>query len=822
MFRQIIISGIALLNTLLLTFFGPALSTHAASNHKVNTKKNNLFLKDSTCIISGLIMDEDRIPIPYASVILQRKDSAIVASDISSANGTFTISNIPPGNYQLRIAMMGYADCFRDLANLNSSLDSGKIVLIQKLKKLEEVTVTGKKPFVERKLDRTVVNISGHVRQIGGNANDALKIAPGVRSVNGTISIVGKGSVLVMINEKLIQLSGKDLSEFLNTIPSENIERLEVLTNPPAKYEASGNTGYINIVLKEIKVEGYNGTLSTSLGKATCGFGNLAGNFNISTEKVKMNFSPSYGFSRFTSWSEQKIYFPETLWNEYNRTKNTDESLGLNYTLKYELSKSTAIDFLYNYSRSPNDAQSHGESKFLSMATGNSDSLLQTGALSGSTTHNHILDISSVTHLDTSGMKLMLDFNYFKRTQPSYRDFQTSSLDSKGKLSSVYDTVNSGNYQRIRVYTASADFIVPIKKYSFSAGTKLSFINSFNDSKYSALNKFIDAQKSIFDYRENTQALYLNLSTTGIKWSYQVGLRGEYTQVNGHSISLNKVNNYTVSQLFPTVFVNYKSSEDHVFSLTYGRRISRPGYSWVNPFRFYNSINSFYEGNPYLTPYYSNNFELVYVFKDMLTTSAYFNSSSNKFDQITIQENRFNGLFQGTVNRNFLNEKSVGISESFSYNKLSRLESTNQATLYHNRVTSTNPLTPRELSGTSAYLSTDNNISLNKKGTFKINLAFWYQFPEVSGVDKVKSYYSLDAGTSMKVFKEKLSLAFNFSDLLKTANPAWDSFINGVPQNYYQYYDTRRFRLAIIYKFIHGKDRENSKKKGNDEWNRAY
>lgn len=822
MIGQINISGIVLLIILLLTFFGTSLSANAAvRNREINAGENNLFLKDTTHIISGLIMDDDRTPIPYASVILQREDSVIVSSDISSTNGTFTISNILRGNYRLRIAMIGYADYFRDLINLSSSLDLGEIVLIQKLKKLEEVTITGKKPFIERKLDRTVVNISGHVRQIGGNANDALKIAPGVRSVNGNISIVGKGKVLVMINEKLIQLSEKDLSEFLNTIPSENIERLEVLTNPPAKYEASGNTGYINIVLKEVKLEGYNGTISAGLGKATYGLGNLAGNFNISTEKVKMNFSPSYGFNQFTTWSEQKIYFPEVLWSQYNRTKNTNESLGLNYTLKYELSKSTAIDFLYNYSRSPNDGKSGDESKFLSTATGNLDSLLQTGALSGSITQNYILDISSVTNLDTSGMKLMLDFNYFKRIQPSYRDFQTSTFDARGRLSSVYDTVNSGNYQRIRVYTASADFIVPVKKYSFSAGTKLSFINSFNDAEYSAFNKFIDAQNSIFDYQENTQALYANLSKTGTKWSYQVGLRGEYTQVNGHSISLNQTNNYAIFQLFPTGFLNYQSNEDNTFSLTYGRRITRPGYSWVNPFRLYSSINSFHEGNPYLRPYYSNNFEIVYVFKDRLTTSAYFNATNNKFDQITIQEKQFNSLFQGTVNRNFLNERSFGISESFSYNKLSWLESTNEAFLYHNRVISTDQVTLRELSGTSAFLSTDNSLSLNKKGTLKVNLAFWYQFPEVSGVDRVKSYYSLDAGMSMKALKEKLSFALNFSDIFKTANPSWDSFINGVSQNYYQYYDTRRFRFSIVYKFTHGKGKENSKQKGNDEWNRA-
>lgn len=786
------------------------------------SRQDSVNLRDTTFAISGSILDEDGNPMANASVTVQRKDSTIVSSTLPSMNGSFTLINLPYGDYRLKISNIGYLDCFRELSSPRSSVDLGIITMSKNMNQLAEVNVVGNKPFIERKLDRTVVNISGHVKQIGGNANDAMKIAPGVRSVNGNISIVGKGNVLIMLNEKIIQLSGNDLSEFLNTIPSESIERLEVITNPPAKYDASGNTGYINIVLKKKNVEGYSGMISGSLGNAAHGFGNVAGNFNLNTKTIRMNFSPSFGFNRYTTWSEQDIAFPDEKWNQHVKTKNNNKSLGLNYNLIYELATSTTIDFLYNYSRSPNNGLSFNNSKFISTATGRIDSILQTNTDFGSITQNHIIDLSSTTNLDSSGKRLLLNINYFRRSQPSLRDFQTSALNENGVQYALYDSINSSNRQQIEVYTASSDFIIPVKSYRFSAGMKVSFIKSLNDAKYGAINEFIDAQNSIFEYKENTQALYASLSKVGEEWSYQIGLRGEFTQAKGNSISLNQTNSYDIFQLFPTSFLGYKPDKNNTLTLTHGRRISRPGYSWVNPFRLYNSINSFQEGNPYLKPYYTNNFEIGHQFKDILTSSLYYSITDNKFDQLTIQEKQFGNLFQGTVNRNFLNEKSFGISESFYFNRLSWLESINEIYLYHNKVSSTDPVTTKEMGGTSAFLSTDNTLSFDKTGTFKVNISFWYQFPEVSGVDKVDAYHSLDAGVATKLLSDNLSFALNFSDIFKSANPSWESLVAGIPQRYYQYYDSRRFRFSFVYRFSKGKDKDNTKSKGNEEWNRAY
>ncbi len=776
---------------------------------------------DSLYSIYGTVKDDNGNIIRNATVILENSQGRIVKSTFSNEIGSFNIENVTVGKFNLKVSYLGHSDYFKEISTINRSIDVGQITLSKTSFKIDEVTVTGKKPFIERKIDRTVVNVSSHVQQIGGNANDALKIAPGVRSINGNISIAGKGTVLIMINEKLIQLSGSELSEFLNTIQGDNIESLEVITNPPAKYEASGNTGYINIVLKKNRLEGYNGSISGSLGYATREFGNLSGNFNYNSKKLKMNFSPSFGFNKFTTTSEQIIYFPETTWNQAVETKNNNKSIGLNYTLNYELTSNTTVDLLYNYFRSPSSGRSYNDSKFFNSSSSGLDSLLQTNSLFGSTTNNHIIDLSSVTKLDTNGKQLLLDFNFFSRTQPSHRNFQTTSVLDNDENVHVYDNVNSTNQQRIKVYTAAADLIFPLKLFNLSFGTKLSFIKSFNDAKYGAIKGVIDAQNSIFDYRENTQALYSNLNHTGQHWSYQIGLRGEYTQSKGNSLSLDQLNEYKIFQLFPTGFLNYKPNEQHTLSMTYGRRISRPGYSWVNPFRLYSAINSYQEGNPLLKPYYTNNFELSHIYKDILTTSVYITKTDNKFDQISIQEKMGNNILQGTVNRNFLNQTSFGLTQSYIFGKLSWLESINEAYVYHTRITSTDPVTPSKLQGTTGLLSTDNTISLNKKKTWKLNLGFWYQFPEISGVDRVKSYYSFDAGIASKIFKEKVSIALNFNDIFKSSNPSWNSFINGTSQYYYQYYDTRRIKLSMVYKFSKGKDKDNSKSKGNDEWNRA-
>lgn len=179
---------------------------------------NQTLKSDSLFSIYGTVKDDNGNIIRNATVILENPQGRIVKSTFSNEIGSFNIENVTYGKFNLKVSYIGFSDFFREISTVNRSNDVGQITLSKTPFKIDEVTVTGKKPFIERKIDRTVVNVSSHVQQIGGNANDALKIAPGVRSINGNISIAGKGSVLIMINEKLIQLSGSELSEFLNTI----------------------------------------------------------------------------------------------------------------------------------------------------------------------------------------------------------------------------------------------------------------------------------------------------------------------------------------------------------------------------------------------------------------------------------------------------------------------------------------------------------------------------------------------------------------------------------------------------------------------------
>lgn len=781
------------------------------------------FLKqaDTVVVLTGRVYGIDQQPLDNVTVLLRGRDASILATNVSDSMGNFSVSATRHKIYGIELTRVGYGNFFKTLDSLKEPLSLGIIVLNKKVNELEEILIVGKKPFIERKMDRTIVNIENHIRQIGGNANDALKLAPGIKVANGSISLAGKGTIIVMINEKIIQLSGVELSQFLSTIPSEGIQSIEVLTNPPAKYDASGNTGYINIVLKKSRLQGYNGSISTSIGEATSAYGNFSGNFNFNTERLRLNVSPSFGFNGFTSSSDQRIRFSDLHWNQNVQTENENRSIGLNFNSIYDLSKRTSVEVLYNYSRSPNTGNSINNSEFVSSGSFLADSTQKTTTKFGSTTQSHIVDISTTTKLDSSGGKFSFDVNYFSRKQPSFRNFETSSSRSQNRPSSIFDRVTSENRRNIEVYTASADIVIPLKKFELSSGVKIIFIKSFNDARYSAISPLIEAQNSLFDYSENTESLYINLKRTGPELSLQVGLRGEYTHARGYLHNLNQENKYHIFQLFPTIFANYKHDGNNTFTATYGKRISRPGYSWVNPFRLYSSINSFQEGNPYLEPYYSHNFEFIHVYKDFLTTSMYYSATKNKFDQITIQERNDRGLFQGTVNRNFLSEKSLGITESFSFNQVSWFESTTEVHFYYNKIMSTDPVTPREIDGITAYLSTDNSVSFNDKKTFMANIAFWFQFPEVSGVDKVRRYYSFDLGVSGKIYKNRLSFAVNFTDIFKTGNASWTSLINNVPQYYYQYYDTRRFRVSLVYKFRHGKDKENKRTKRSDEWNRA-
>jgi hypothetical protein len=345
--------------------------------------------------------------------------------------------------------------------------------------------------------------------------------------------------------------------------------------------------------------------------------------------------------------------------------------------------------------------------------------------------------------------------------------------------------------------------LLPNKWIDLSFGGKHTFIQNDNNTGYynvSAGKAYYDSSRSNrFNYSERTQAVYVSANKHWKKFEWQMGLRGEFTQTRGFSQTYGQANDNSYFKLFPTLYLLYKQSEEHAYAFSYGRRINRPGYARLNPFRWYASPFTYSEGNPFLQPAYSNNFEVKYDYKDWLSSQLYLNILSNGFDQIGIPDPATK--VTAIIQRNFLRGYNYGLIESVNLTPADWLESYNQVQVYHNLTVSSDPNTSSRISGWSAYLSTDNNIRCNKQGTWRANISCWYQFPEVDGVDRVGAYYSLDIGTSVMLFRKRFTVGLQATDILKTNKVVIHSWTNGMQQVYDSYPGNRTARLSLAYKF---------------------
>ena len=403
-----------------------------------------------------------------------------------------------------------------------------------------------------------------------------------------------------------------------------------------------------------------------------------------------------------------------------------------------------------------------------------------------------------------------INLDYFKFKNDDNRIFNTINLLS----------ANNTSLQDIQNYSAKIDFEHPLKWINLSYGGKLSFIKTQNNVNYfdTTLGTpiFDPTQSNEFNYDENTQAIYLNgTKKLNEKWETQLGFRLENTQTEGVSKTLNQKNTNSYAKLFPTFYLTYTPNEKNSFSINYNKRINRPSYNRLNPFRWYSNPFSYTEGNPFLQPSFSNNLELNYTFNDNWSNSIYYSHTDNGFEQITIVDNTDN--IQKTIAQNFFKTTIIGISESYTYNKLKWLSSTFSFDWNYSKSESLIPITNQNLNGSNAYFSTSNDFNLNKNKTLLFNFSYWYNFKGTSDLDKNNAYSQLDASIKYFAFDKKLQISFNANDILSTNRPIYTSFTNNIQIDYKNYYDVRLFRLSLVYKFGNKNINVEKKEVGNQE-----
>lgn len=474
----------------------------------------------------------------------------------------------------------------------------------------------------------------------------------------------------------------------------------------------------------------------------------------------------------------------------------------MNAGADYRISKKSNIGINVGISRYYEDGADYVRNHFYN-AQGNTDSILTAYADYVPVHNSKSISSYFTTLLDSTGKKFTIDGSYFSFYRPDESNFTGKTFLPDGQIiNSATQKYYYKALQDIDIYALKMDWEFPFKLVKIQFGTKANFINIYSNTFYHHIinnDKIYDPELSIeYRYKENTQAAYINAEKEWKQWTFQTGLRGEFTQTSGLAYLTNALNKTSYFKPFPNVLVSYKKDDINTLSFTYNKRINRPTFWNLNPFKSLLTAHSYYEGNPFLQPAYINNFQFQHSYKNKFTSALFFNITNNGFADITIPHPDTNFVMR--TPKNFVNNTRIGITENYNFNTFRWWESNNMLSVYFtdgrsklNYISS--------LKGWGAYFSSANILYLNNAKTLSTAVNFWYQFPDVSLVHRSDAYWNLDLGINASLLKDKISLTANVQDIFGSSAPSYTSTVNNITQRFAMLQCNRNFALTLTFKF---------------------
>ncbi|MFN8275331.1 MAG: TonB-dependent receptor, partial [Flavobacteriaceae bacterium] len=590
--------------------------------------------------IQGKVLVKELKDHQQALVSLYLEDGlTLVKIEVPSANGTFEFVQIPSKNYKLSIDFPGYQAYWSEVFQVNQEdLTLPDIVMTSaSTQQLSEVVITKKKALIENKIDRTVVNVEAMMTTAGGDAMDVLEKSPGIIvDQNGTITFKGKSGVQVFIDDKPTYLSGSELEAYLKSLPASTLDKIELMTNPPAKYDAAGSAGVINIVSKRSKNRGFNGSVTSRYSQGKRPSTRQGINLNYANEKVRIFGNVGYAymnpvndlfiFRRFKNpdGTAKSLFYQDSYLN--NKTQTANAKVGMDYYLSKRTTLGVGVSGLLKSNLQKNQVNSR-----LTNPAGVVDSTIVANNREKERFGNLGLNLNFRHDLDTLGQKVTADFDYLNYDTSTDQTFKNFVYQPDGSQSSQ-DELRGYLPTKINIYSFKTDFAKPLKNNgSFEAGYKISYSKTDNQADYRDVVAGTEIPNydtsNHFKYDEMINAVYLNYNTTYKRFTFQTGLRLEHTYSKGNQLGnvLKPASTFKrdYTNLFPTAYVQYQldSIGNHLISVNYGRRINRPYFQDLNPFVSPLDKFTFYAGNPYLNPSFANNYELSYRYKGIFSTT---------------------------------------------------------------------------------------------------------------------------------------------------------------------------------------------------------
>ncbi|WP_131535944.1 TonB-dependent receptor [Pedobacter nototheniae] len=763
--------------------------------------------------IYGHVKDGEQKNIEFATVALL-KDSVLLKTTFTETDGLFSFTKLAYGKYQIKISVMGapiYTSAILVVDANHADINLPDIKIIATSTNLKEVNVTAQKAFVERKIDRTVVNVDALISNAGSTALDVLSKSPGVNvDQNGNITLKGKNGVTIFIDDKPTYLSGNDLENYLKSLPSSSLDQIELMTNPPAKYDAAGNAGIINIKTKKTKIAGFNGGINIGLNQGELTRSNNSFNFNYRKDKINVFGNLSYNLNNsFTDLDLNRKYkkpdgSPDYYFNQNSYFRRHGNTLNLKTGLDYYASDKTTWGVVFT-GMNRKSKQVNNNTSNLSNASLQLDSIIKAENIDNILYQNAGVNLNYRHKFDKAGRELTIDADYLLyRNQTDQTYYNYSYLPNMALKSQ--DILSGSLPSNIDIYTAKADYSHPLKNnWKLDAGVKTAYTQTDNIADYSitANNKTsADYEKSNhFIYKENINAAYLNFSKEGKRFSLQVGLRYENTISNGHQLgNIVKPDSSfrrTYNSLFPTFYFSYKldTAGNNQLGLNYGRRIDRPYYQDLNP--FFSPLDKFtyYVGNPFLKPAFTQSLELSHTFKNKITTTLGYSWVRDEVNE-TIEI--VNGTYYSRpANVGKTTVKNISVNGEIDLSKWLKLN----AYLELGNIISKTDFYTGFLSTNGTYFRTAPNLQIKISPTWNAEANFSYQ-SKLSNVQFLVAAVHEFGAAVQKKLSPKSTLKLSANDIFR--DRVFVGVINNLANteaNWTNRGDSRTVVLSYSYRF---------------------
>ncbi|WP_300026798.1 outer membrane beta-barrel family protein [uncultured Maribacter sp.] len=772
-------------------------------------------------IISGFVKDEHQTPVVLANIILLSEDGEFIKGTVTNDQGAYEIKSVTTGNYRI-VASYIANTVESEILSITGSIEIEPLIL-QSAQELDEVVVTQNKPKLEQLADRHIFNVENTAIS-DGDIWDVLKRTPGVMVMNNRLYVNGSSKVNVMFNGKLVNLPEEDIINLLSGSSASNVQSIEVITSPPAKYSAEGGL-LIDIKMKKNLVAGYNGAV---FNRYTQG---ILPKHTVGTDHFfkgkRVDFSTNYSFSHDRDWtrySDATTFFEDgqenEIWSAEQKSISKGKSHNLNLFLDIELNEKNTLSVSSTSSFSPDNNTIYTSSTDIEST--NADVIARLKGLNtlGDDTYNTSNYLDWVHKLNDKGAEIATNAHFTYYDSKDNQELNNDIVEGFTENTSE-NTLNISSDQIINLFSAQTDLTLPLSKQStLETGLRFANINSESSIQQSGFDELFaeinPTASGIFNYDEQIYAGYISLSNSWEKWKLNTGLRAEYTDTNGDLNILSSANKNSYFDLFPNFSMSY-TKDKNAYMVKYYRRITRPRYSSINPFQYYLSANSIFEGNPNLKPAFRSYIEVDYVYDKDFKFALFTSIKSDQQIQQFIQDNTTNILkaqyLNLETNYNFGADASVSkyltsywyfyffVSQYYNQNKFADI---NTNAIIDNSIWTT-------------YLRVNNYFTLLKDESLYADMAFNYISPYVQGNASFRSYSKLSINFRKTFWNKDASVSIGIEDIFNKGNTY--STRNYLEQNNITSTrpESRLFVFGFRYKFGNTKIRDNSKNKHTDE-----